>query len=681
MTFYPPPPTIISATGAQPSAGNKLPPQITAVEVDNPPFAWQQIPTWEPRRILPTLNGKVAHFLAPAVNNPPFIYLGRTAVQLAIISQTQPDQWQYDFLGTGFTGLQPYGRGQLPPSLLVVPNPPFQQYGSVDWLAGILQQWQLPNPLPIQKQPLSPGIPGQSVDFPPFVSEWIDQAQGEIVYSWAPADPLPTLPRKLSPGIPGQSVDNPPPTYEGRYPNPTPDVIARGWQPPDPLPTLPGRLSPGIPGQSVDNPPRLTHQQLPYQLPDPYPQVAVKAVQPFAASSLHFTSVWLNPVLASWQPIDPLPTLAKNLNPQITAVEVDNPPFGLLVTVIEPWLPEFLAQQPQFRAIQPGVTPPVQVAYAPHWLASVIQSWAPPDPLPTLARNLPPSLLIVPNPPPYARYWLASIIQSWQPPDPLPILPETLSPAIPGQSVDNPPSFSRQQPYPLSQDPLPQLPRLLPQPAAASIQVIYAPHWLATVIQSWQPLDPPATLARNLSPGIPGQSVDNPPGLTHQAAYPDQPFQLPQTLPLLPQAFASVVQVTYAPQWLASGFQAWIPLDPLPTLPRKLTPSLLIVPNPPFSSMGRGAVTAGLIQSWQPPDPQPTQRGPLNPQLTAVRVDNPPVTGFSPEFWSIIGTWDIPLPPQPQQTRYIVHIIPPPPPSKEVHDHPFFATFGKMTVH
>src|ERR1700692_2675165 len=124
--FFPPPPPIVSVNGAQPYAGNKLPPSIMAVEVDQPPASWMLIPWWEPRK-LPVLARSLNPGLFPVVvvNNP-------------------------------------------------IPNS--------DYLIAIftaIEAWQPSDPVPTIPRKLSPGIPGQSVDNPPrFVRSlpsWADQ--------------------------------------------------------------------------------------------------------------------------------------------------------------------------------------------------------------------------------------------------------------------------------------------------------------------------------------------------------------------------------------------------------------------------------------------------------------------------------------------------------------------------
>lgn len=482
--YYPPPPPIVSATGAQPYAGNKLPPAVTAVQVDNPPFPWQMIPTWDVRRGLPqTTKLLPVSVTAVPVNNPPFLNEGR-GLQQSEVYLSQPDPWVYTYLG-GVFGLQPYGLKALTPSITAVSvnNPPFANEGR-----GLLQQWPAADPWfysylggGLGRQPYGPETtlyPTAVVTAYPLGTP-NDLQYPSIIGSWQFPDPAPTIPRKLSPGIPGQSVDNPPPTFEGRYPNATPNVIVTLWQPPDPLPTLPGKLSPGIPGQSVDfppfisewldqaqgqivyswlppdpqpqqqgklspgvpgqsvdNPPGLIRQLPPVQLEAPYPQITVKQVQPFVAASVQqvFTSVWLNPILASWQPSDLQPTLPRNLPPQLTSVQVDNPPFGLLVTVVDPWI--FTDPLPQVgpKIIVGARTdnPPFSYVGRSGVTAELVQSWQPPDPPPVQRGPLNPSITAVPvNNPPFtneartATYW--TVMGTWE--IPLPPMPQQTQPS------------------------------------------------------------------------------------------------------------------------------------------------------------------------------------------------------------------------------------------------------------
>lgn len=482
--FYNPPQPIVSRTGAQPSAPNKLPP--STLIVPEPPHA-------SPMR-------------QPAI-----------AQQAAI--QAQPDPWQYNSVGSGFSELQPYGKGQLPPSLLIVPNPPFVLYGSDAWLNTTIQAWQPPDPQP-------------------FTGDW-----------------QPLAPRKLSPGIPGQSVDSPPPANEGRYPNATPDVIARSWQPPDPPPTLPRNLAPGVPGQSVDNPPLLASRQMPLALDVPWPQPQVKLVPsaPPVTASQPYAPLWMSSVLSAWQAGDAPPTIPRLLNASFLAVPVDNPPFGMLEVYPDQSRDGIYYRQPFLRQVRRTGTdigvpfvPPVTSTFVPYttfWMGAVTAWSIQPDPPPTLPRNLNPQLLAVPvDNPPFGL--LVTVVEPWIGQDPLPTVPRFGIPL--GVQANNPPFsyFAR----------------------TAQLQAI---------ITLWQPPDPPPVQRGPLNPSILTVAVNNPP-FTYSARTAQQNAIL----------------------------AAWQPPDPQPTQRGPLNPTVLAVAvnNPPFS--GRSELP-NIIAQWQPPPPQP----------------------------------------------------------------------------
>lgn len=578
--YYPPPPPIVSATGAQPYAGNKLPPAVTAVQVDNPPFPWQMIPMWGIRRGLPqTTKFLPISVTAVPVTNPPFLNKGR-GLQQSEVYLSQPDPWVYTYLG-GIFGLQPYGLKALPPSITAVPvnNPPFANEGR-----GLLQQWPAADPWfysylggGLGRQPYGPETtlyPTAVVTAYPLGTP-NDLQYPSIIGSWQFPDPIPTIPRKLSPGIPGQSVDNPPPTFEGRYPNATPNVIVTLWQPPDPQPTLPGKLSPGIPGQSVDfppfvsewvdqaqgqiayswlspdpqpqqqgklspgvpgqsvdNPPGLIRQLPSVQLEVPYQQPVLKLVQPFVAASLQqaFTSVWLNPVVASWQPPDPQPTTPRNLNPQITAVQVDNPPFAW--QQIPTWEARKTLPQTTKYFVQPATVAATQVPFTQAWLATVTQSWQPLDSLPTLPRNLNPTVTAVGvDNPPFGL--LVTVVEPWVFTDPLPQVGPKI---IVGARTDNPP-FS----------------------------YVGRSGVTAELVQSWQPPDPPPVQRGPLNPSITAVPVNNPP-FTNEAR-----------------------TATY---WTIMG--TWE--IPLPPMPQQTQPSYIVTIAPPVNLKKYSYISSSYIQ-------------------------------------------------------------------------------------
>lgn len=164
---HPPPPVFIG--GAQPYAPRKLAPQITAVQVDDPPFQHRErtavqisiaaFAQWPPRITDPwlyTFMGrgqpldltKVLPSLI-SVDNPPFVQRGRTLAQIAIASWAPfppnvYDPWAYTFTG----GRQPVTPRWLTPSITDVPvnNPPFSHPSrSIAQIAIAAWSWYVPN--------------------------------------------------------------------------------------------------------------------------------------------------------------------------------------------------------------------------------------------------------------------------------------------------------------------------------------------------------------------------------------------------------------------------------------------------------------------------------------------------------------------------------------------------------
>jgi hypothetical protein len=141
-------------------------------------------------------------------------------VDLAIIAAWQP------------ADPPPQQQRRLNPALLapavVAANPP---YSITAWLSAVIQAWQPSDPLPHQIRKLSPGIPGQSVDQPPFVNEGRNTTATPIVQAWQPVDLQPTLPRYLA----QVSV-----TYVPYTPTWLSGVL-QAWQSPEPQPFLGGQ--------------------------------------------------------------------------------------------------------------------------------------------------------------------------------------------------------------------------------------------------------------------------------------------------------------------------------------------------------------------------------------------------------------------------------------------------------
>lgn len=210
---------------------------------------------------------------------------------------------------------------------------------------------------------LSPGIPGQSVDRPPFAHPERSVALVAIRASWQPdlwpfafiGSAQPYAPALDGPSIPGRSVDQPPP--RGRDAALTTAAIVAAAQPHawqyDYLgpaggtqPYGPRQFSPGIPGEDVDNPPFVHRDRL-----------AVMAT-----------------IKVAWQP-DPwvydfggnAPFLPKQNSPAIPGQSADPPPFAQrnaqLVAEMaalgqpDPWAYDYITAGPFMAHLLPTQVP------------------------------------------------------------------------------------------------------------------------------------------------------------------------------------------------------------------------------------------------------------------------------------------------------------------------------------
>jgi hypothetical protein len=263
----------------------------------------------------------------------------------------------------------------------------------------------------------------------------------------------PYQPRQLPAALLAVEIDPPPPNHAGR--SPAAVGVVGAWTPPDPFPleggsqgASPRRLPASIIGSKVDNPPfqhagrsagNLAEVVGLAQPPD-WPPVFAGGLQAFAPRWLapSITAVEVDPppvgagpvgvsrrttAVALWQPPDPSPYfgaaqgLAPNkLNPALTAVEVDNPPFAgtgrspaVLATVVQAaqppdWPYVFPASwQPYGRRSNAPIAavrtdnPPVGW---PRGLASNIvirQAWEPPPPPVQPAPQLHPPVVTAPG--------------------------------------------------------------------------------------------------------------------------------------------------------------------------------------------------------------------------------------------------------------------------------------------
>jgi hypothetical protein len=186
-----------------------------------PPFTGGRQPH-APRQLAPAIS-------AVQVDNPPFSDGGPAAIPSELAAIAQPNPWTYTFLGAG----QPFEPKKLSPAIpgQSLDPPPFAHRARVAWFAELVTIWQ-PNPWvydyqgrqPYDAKRLAPGIPGQSGDEPPHMLggpfalklEAVAIAQpNPWVYDFTGGRAQPYDSRKSAPGIPGQSGDPPPFTLGG----------------------------------------------------------------------------------------------------------------------------------------------------------------------------------------------------------------------------------------------------------------------------------------------------------------------------------------------------------------------------------------------------------------------------------------------------------------------------------
>ncbi len=229
------------------------------------------------------------------------------------------------------------------------------------------------------------------------------------------------------------------------------------------------------------------------------------------------------------------------------------------------------------------------------WQLNAVRLWDPPPPSPfeggkqpLAPRTLTPSLLLVPNPPFTDEARTATFfekLRSWDAPDPWPFIGgrQPLAPRTGPPStllVDTPPKF-----YPAnfnsiirSWDPPPPWPVTALDKLIQELVVVlaanppYGQAWLWAILSQWTQV-PVIYQARNLSPGIPGQSVDQPP----------------------PQSLAFITQV-----------KAWEPAIIIPQRQIYLLQPAIVVSadNPPFG-MPPDWLYSILTAAWQPGQPLP----------------------------------------------------------------------------
>lgn len=522
-------------------------------------------------------------------------------------------------LGFAPLGALPLGAAPRAAGPIAAPN-------GLAWPA-LLAAWNPPDPLPdvtFRRHLLSPGIPGASIDRPPVNAR---EASAGILAGWTAAlvPPPPTLAAKLPAAVAAVSADPSPANLRTTLP-----VILVTWVPPDPLPARPSQLATG----AADLPPFAAGRAAPivalrwsWTPPDPQPApqkllapgiTAVRVDEPPYSSRNVFPAIE-----PAWRAPDPLPTIPIRYQPM--GIRVDDPPRApnarAAAALVDAW---------QARASDPQAGP----LYLPRWLTpgipgqsidgpparrrlfeALTTAWWASEPAPTLPRTLPgTSVDFVGRAP-------AGLIGRFEPADPLPILSGELAPGIPGQSADTAPGGRPRQPaWPDEPGRPVQLqgfrpegfslpfarpwtatvtaawtaadPRTQARPLQATGQLVDNPPGRPPRAPPWTDLPPPAIVVRPLSPGVPGQSADNPPPGSTAA------------LAAILRAAEPIVVRSEPPRLLAPGIPGQSGDRPPPAQAR--------------------AIGAGIVAAWVPADPAAVLAGKAGPGIPGRSADNPP---------------------------------------------------------
>jgi len=438
-----------------------------------------------------------------------------------------------------------------------------------------------------------------------------------VLNQWQAAPALIAQARNLSSGIPGQSVDDPPRTYRAD------NRIIRLWDAPPPSPSQKGSISSGIPGQSVDNPPNRAAE--------------------------------LRAALVSWQPPAPIQIQYARYIQQIAIAAADNPPFG----VIPPWSALGQWQARTLTKIEQALVIPEFVAAVANnppfgmpqdWLFGTLGQWQITPPAPALYRKLVQEFVAaVVNNPPFGiiRPW--SALNQWQARTLTKIEQALVIPEFVAAVANNPP-FGM------------------------------PPKWFLEALAYWQIIPPPIVRARNLSPAIPGQSIDQPPGRILNLTWVRQPRWAVagsgSIAPLIPPAIVNNPPFGMPQDWLFGTLGQWQIIVPTPIRYNRLVQEFVaaVVEKTPFNQgwfwavLNQWPATAPIIQArklsagipgqsvdlppprtpsfitpvklWEPAVIVPQRRIYYPQPFVVVTADNPPF-GMPPDWlWVALSQWE-----------------------------------------
>lgn len=351
----------------------------------------------EPPRLPPSLL---------AIDNPPFIDVGRQADNLAIVTQAwQADAWPYVFFGGAAPYMERYQVQAQAPA--VVNEPPYSNQGRSAWMNTILYAWVPPDPPPVQRGPLNPNFLNNQGSNPPFSHQGRVVAQIAIAVQAAQPDPWtftfagglqPFAPRTLEPALTAVTVNNPPFGIPPKWMN---DILVM-WQPPLAYnPVQKGPLPPDL--LRIDNPPFVFAGRKPG---------VVNVIQTWQPPE------WPYAFMGASQPYAP-----ERSPPASIAVTVNDPPFShpgrqtaqmAIATGAwqpDPWTYTYMGGYGPFGRRQVPPIPPAVVNEPPYssegrdpWIIGVIQAWQPEAwPYvfmgslgPYVGKHLPPPVLGIP---------------------------------------------------------------------------------------------------------------------------------------------------------------------------------------------------------------------------------------------------------------------------------------------
>ncbi len=365
------------------------------------------------------------------------------------------------------------------------------------------------------------------------------------------------------------------------YQNPPPQPFIGGGQP-----LAPREFTPPS-GVAAAQPP---HRTLPETIlaawrVEPWPQQrTARLIQAAitAAANPSFDQAWLYAILNQWQVPAPV-SQQRKLSPGIPGQSVDNPPnraVDLRAALISYLADSYQPTAIRYARFTPGIDNP-PFGLPARWRFDVPFTPAQVQ----YARFVQQAAVVTADNPPFGMPpgWLWGTLGQWQ------VIPPT------------PTRYQK-----LVQEFV----------AVVAEKTPFNQGWFWAVWNQW-PATAPIIQQRKLSPGIPGQSVDNPPLLATSVLSTvkawESPIVVPQRQIYQPQPFVTV-QVNdppfgMPPDWLYSVLTAaWKPGDPLP---KQLQKILQGAPPPPVNDPPFGMPPLWLYivldLAWKPGDPLPKQ--------------------------------------------------------------------------